>query len=136
MRYKVPQWVITGEYSEFWIRELSYEDLILAVGGFIRRNKGDVVVLNAVIPPKYSSYMFYTQVDAGAALEIIRVYQPRSYVGHESTAKLLGVEVNRGVYEPKKGDVAVVVRLKDSRRREEIDVLTENDLEFGLVWYL
>ena len=136
MRYKVPQWAITGEYSELWVRELGYEDLVLAVGDYVRRNKGDVVVLNAVIPPKYSSYMYYTHIDAGAALEIIRVYKPRSYVGHESTAKLLGIEVNRGVYEPKKGDVAVVVRLRDSRRREEIDVLTENDLEFGLVWYL
>jgi hypothetical protein len=136
MRYKVPQWVVTGEYSDFWVRELGYEDLVLAVGYHVRRNKGDVVVLNAVVPPKYSGFMFYTLIDAGAALELIRVYPHKSYIGHESTAKMLGVEVNRGTYEPKRGDIAVVVRLRDSRQRGEVDVLTENDLEFGLVWYL
>lgn len=65
-----------------------------------------------------------------------------SYIGHQSTAKLvsrvfgINVTVNRGMYEPRSRDLAVVVRLKKRLPRsmdvQEIDV---NDIEVWLIMY-
>jgi hypothetical protein len=66
----------------------------------------------------------------------------KSYIGHESTAKLLsellGVEipVSRAEYEPQVGDIAVVVRLKRRLQSpQDIKSVTIEDLEFHVVKY-
>jgi hypothetical protein len=65
-----------------------------------------------------------------------------SYIGHESTARLLsellGVEVpvSRGEFTPERGDVAVVVRLKRRLASpKDVKEITIDDVEFYVVNY-
>jgi methyl coenzyme M reductase subunit C len=65
-----------------------------------------------------------------------------SYIGHESTAKLLTmllgreIPVNRGMYTPENKDLAVVVRLKKRLEKvEDVKNVKPEDIEFLLVKY-
>ena len=65
-----------------------------------------------------------------------------SFIGHEATAKLLSqlllseVPTNRTMYDPRPGDIAIVVRLKKRLEKpEDVKNVTVNDIEFILVEY-
>jgi hypothetical protein len=65
-----------------------------------------------------------------------------SYIGHEATARLLsevlGVEVpvNRGEYNPERGDIAVVVKLKRRLQApQDVKEVTLSDIELYVISY-
>jgi len=104
-----------------------------------------LVLLNALVPPTKPTFMLVVPIQLYEAVEIAKAAVGRgtpieSYIGHESTAKALtaafGVEVpmNRAMYEPMAGDVAIVARVR-GRPKAELEVKPE-DLEFLLVYYL
>jgi hypothetical protein len=97
-------------------------------------------ILNAVVPRE--GLLFISRVDVDVATEILKqVNRIESYIGHEATAKLLSqlsgreIQFNRAQYTPKRGDVALVVRLK-TRPAADVKDLKVEDLEFLVVWYL
>jgi hypothetical protein len=99
-----------------------------------------LVITNAVVPME--GLIFITKVDLQVATEILRrAPSIKSFIGHEATAKLLSelagreVQFNRGIYQPKPGDVALVVRLR-TRPSSDVKDVTPDDLEFSIVWYL
>jgi hypothetical protein len=66
-----------------------------------------------------------------------------SYIGHEATAKLLEkltsrpIAVNRAMYSPRNGDLAVIVRLRKRLEKvEDVKNVTESDIEFIEVRYI
>jgi hypothetical protein len=106
--------------------------------------KRRVVLLNAFVLPKKPMIVITMPSNPENARAIVRWAEGRveSFIGHESTAKLLseilGVEVpvNRGEYEPQASDIAIVVRL---RRRlatpQDVKEIKLEDLEFHIVHY-
>ncbi|MGC9052142.1 STIV orfB116 family protein, partial [Pyrobaculum sp.] len=99
-----------------------------------------LVVLNAVVPRE--GLMFITRIDTDVAIELLKdAPLIKSFIGHEATAKLLSelagreVQFNRGIYQPKPGDVALVVRLR-TRPSSDVKDVAPDDLEFSIVWYL
>jgi hypothetical protein len=74
--------------------------------------------------------------------ELVKGREIESYIGHESTARLLSqllsvsVPFNRAVYDPRPGDIGIVVRLrKRLEKPEDIKDVKESDVEFILVEY-
>jgi len=68
-----------------------------------------------------------------------------SYIGHEATAKLLStmlgvnISVNRNMFYPPKNRVSYAIAVKLKKRLEkpqDIEHVTENDLEFMLLQYI
>jgi hypothetical protein len=138
-KYLIPEWRWSsdGVCTGWWRREVwSVDELMWWIRDHVREYGGNVVVLNAVVPPASDAFMYYMPIDASTALKIIETMKPTSYVGHEDTAKLLGVQLNRSLYTPRLGDVAVVVRLRGRRPGGEVRGITLDDLEFALLWYL
>ena len=101
-----------------------------------------IVLLNALVPPSNSAIMLVYKVSLAKAREIVKDREIDSYIGHPSTAKLLtkrlGVTVlsNRGMYTPRKGDVALVFRLKRRLASPaDIENVTEDDIVVYFVHY-
>jgi hypothetical protein len=102
-----------------------------------------VVLLNALVT---SSKIPLTLKTKPASLEEVKALvvnkEIQSFIGHEATAQLLisllsvNIPTNRGMYEPKPGDIAVVTRLKKRLEKpEDIKNVTVSDIEFILVEY-
>jgi len=103
-----------------------------------------LVLLNALVPHPEGAVM---AVSPTLTIEEVREIVKRakkieSYIGHESTAKLLtellGVEIpyNRAMYKPNYDDYALVVRLKKRLQKpEDIKDIKPEDIEFRLVLY-
>jgi hypothetical protein len=102
-----------------------------------------VVLLNALVT---SSKIPLTLKTKPANLEevkrLIENKEIVSFIGHEATAQLLTtlfgmpVPTNRSMYDPKPGDVAIIVRLKKRLEKpEDIKNVTVSDVEFILVEY-
>jgi len=102
-----------------------------------------LILLNAPVLPRRAMVIVSEPTTIENVRALVRVAEKiYSYIGHESTAQLLTqllereVPVNRGEYEPAKGDIAVVVRLK--RRLQSPQDLKEvkpEDLEFHIISY-
>jgi len=104
-----------------------------------------LILLNALVTSSQEPFILITKplkFDEG----INRIWLSEcldSYIGHEATAKLLEkltsrpIAVNRAMYSPRDGDLAVVVRLKKRLEKpDDIKSVTENDIEFILVQYI
>lgn len=95
-----------------------------------------VYILNALIPPVNGfGLMKVSKATFDEVKEAIR-NGAECYIGHPSTAKLFGVNVNRGEAKPEAGDVAYVIRLKVRLPvGQEVEV-KETDLDILKVEYL
>jgi len=76
------------------------------------------------------------------AKRIVNGKEIMSFIGHEATAQLLttllsvGVPVNRAMYDPRPGDIAIVVKLKKRLEKpDDVKNVKPEDLEFILVEY-
>ncbi len=102
-----------------------------------------IVFLNALVPPKPRGLMVVEEIPFDTVKEIVSgAKEIVSFIGHPATAELLsknlGVEipVNRGMFVPERGDVAIVVRLKRRLPMSGGDVDVDvSDLEFLYVEY-
>jgi sporulation protein YlmC with PRC-barrel domain len=102
-----------------------------------------LILLNAMVLPKKPMVMTSAPTDLENVKALVRISSKvESYIGHESTARLLssilGVEVpvNRGEYVPQVGDTAIVVRLKRRLERpEDVQSVKLEDIEFYIVSY-
>ena len=140
----VPQWKVDGSgYVAGWgTAAISREEFYREV---LSREK--LILLNAVVAPLGPMFMFYEPVDVETAVEVLRRgAKIESFIGHESTAKLLSelsgrnIPFNRAIYIPQRGDITLIVRLRGGSRTVgtvgAADVLTPDMLEFALLWYL
>jgi len=107
-------------------------------------NVGKVILLNALVPYTDDvSIMLVIPITVEEAKKLIeRATVIESFIGHESTAKLLSqlfereIQTNRGMYKPKDNDLAIVVRLKKRLEKpEDVKNITTNDIELLLVRY-
>jgi hypothetical protein len=102
-----------------------------------------VVLLNALVTSSRTPLTLKTKpVSIEEVKAIIANKEIISYIGHEATAQLLSlifnrtVPTNRSMYDPRPGDLAVVVKLrKRLEKPEDVKNLTVNDIEFILVEY-
>jgi hypothetical protein len=102
-----------------------------------------LVLLNAPVLPKKPMVMVSEPTTLENVKSLVRISERiESYIGHESTARLLSqllsvdIAVNRGEYEPKVGDVAIVVKLKKRLQTpQDLKSITVEDLEFYIVVY-
>ena len=126
--------VIIAEGKGFTIEDVD----VLEVAKTIRK----VVLLNALVPPENEGLMYVSKIDSEIVKIIAECKEIESYIGHAATASLLSsllgreVKVNRGMYAPKKGDLAIVVRLKQRMQSPGEASPTLDDLEFYQVYYL
>jgi hypothetical protein len=103
-----------------------------------------LVLLNAMIPAGGWALIATRPATIDEAKELARAAERiESYIGHEATAEVLSrmlgvhVPVNRGMYVPSAGDVALVVRLrKRLAAPQDVKDVTEEDLEFLIVNYV
>ena len=102
-----------------------------------------VVLLNALVT---SSKIPLTLKTKPASLEEVKAFvankEIQSFIGHEATAQLLtsllstNISVNRGMYDPRPGDLALAVRLKKRLEKpEDVKNVRPEDVEFILVEY-
>jgi hypothetical protein len=102
-----------------------------------------VILLNAPVLPKKIMSLVAMPSDLENVKELVRIAEKvESYIGHESTAKLLSelletpVPYNRSEYQPVVGDIAVVVRLKKRLEKpEDVKNVKLEDIEFYIVNY-
>jgi len=57
-----------------------------------------------------------------------------SYIRHQATARLLGVEPSSGNYEYKRGDVIYIIVLSTPQRGAEVTEVKEDDVEVFMVF--
>jgi hypothetical protein len=104
-----------------------------------------LVLLNAIVPPTGRGAIIVSEpVSVDEVKELVAIARHvDSFIGHEATAKLLSelltinVPVNRGMYVPRNGDYAVVVRLKKRLEKpEDIRTVTPSDVEFRVAYYM
>jgi hypothetical protein len=139
-KYLVPTFSVDhsgfyGGWSAAWATEqVLLHDVLRSV------KDRPLYLLNAIVPME--GLMFVTRVDLPLVAEILkRVQNIKSFIGHEATAKLLSeisgreIAYNRGMYQPARGDVAMVARLK-TRVAGDIKEIRPEDLEYLIVWYL
>lgn len=144
--YKVPFRVYgeNGEFVPFWYKLMLIEGPENTVVFILSEYNGRVVLLNALVP--HSGFMYVDGADIYLAQDLVHGARAlgravESYIGHESTAQILGrtlgleVKVNRGIYEPKPGDVALVFRLR-GRPQGDVKEIRLEDLEISIVYYL
>jgi hypothetical protein len=101
-----------------------------------------LILLNAMVLPKKPMIIVSEPTTLNNVKALISIAEKvESYIGHESTARLLSellsieVPVNRGEYTPEVGDIAIVVRLKRRLERPgDVSVKLE-DIEFYIVSY-
>lgn len=140
--YAVPVWNCDGSgvfcgYNMDFVYEQTFVYRIL-------ENRHRIILLNAIVAPRETPmFMLYQQIPHNIAIEILkRAEQLESYVGHESTVNILkqlsGREIpySRGLYQPKKDDIAIIVRLARARPQGDVKDISVSDLEFGILWYL
>jgi len=102
-----------------------------------------IVFLNALVTSSRLPLTLRTRpISIDEARTLVGGKEITSFIGHEATAKLLSsilavdIPVNRGMYDPRPGDVAVVVRLKKRLEKpEDVQNVSESDVEFILVEY-
>jgi len=102
-----------------------------------------IIFLNALVTSSKIPLVLRTKpVSIEEVKSVIRDREIVSFIGHEATAALLtqllsvNVPFNRSAYDPKPGDVAVIVRLKKRLEKpEDVKNVTVNDIEFILVEY-
>jgi hypothetical protein len=102
-----------------------------------------IVFLNALITSSKTPLTLKTRpVSFEEVKEVVRDREIISFIGHEATAKLLSqllsveIPTSRAMYDPKPGDVAVVIRLKKRLEKpEDVKNVKPEDLEFILVEY-
>ena len=102
-----------------------------------------LVILNAMVVPRRPMVIVSSPTDLENVKALVNSAERiESYIGHESTAKLLSdllgtsVPVNRGEYIPEKGDIAVVVRLKRRLQApQDLKDIKPEDLELHVVVY-
>jgi hypothetical protein len=103
-----------------------------------------IVLLNALVPASDKpAIIISTPTTVENIKELVgRAKVVESYIGHESTAKLLStlfereIPMNRAMYMPQNGDLAIVIRLrKRLEKPEDVKNVTENDIELLLVRY-
>jgi len=89
-----------------------------------------VVLLNAFVIPKKPMVIVTMPTNVeNVKLIVQKAKSLESYIGHEATAQLLSqllstsIPVNRAEYEPRVGDIAIVVRLK-----KRLHVFKEHDI--------
>jgi len=110
---------------------------------YVPRQIKKLVLLNAAVLPRKPMVLVASPTTIENIRALITIAERiESYIGHESTAKLLsdvlGIEVptNRGEYTPEVGDVAVIAKL---RRRlqtpQDLKSITVEDLEFYIIVY-
>jgi hypothetical protein len=116
----------------------------MAKGVMEMKGDGKVMLLNALVT---SSRVPMTLRTRPISVEEVRVLittrEIVSFIGHEATAQLLttlfntSIPANRGMYDPKPGEVAIVVRLKKRLEKpEDVKNVKPEDIEFILVEYL
>ena len=103
-----------------------------------------IIFLNALVPNSTEPTIMIT---LPTSMENVKelVWKAKvieSYIGHESTAKLLSqffekeIPTSRAMYQPRNGDLAIVVRLKKRLEKpEDVKNITEKDIELLLVRY-
>lgn len=133
--YAVPMVDEDYKLKRLWvIGALKYADEVL------KRYNKTIILLNAVVPAP--GFVYITKVDwcaVGALIEKVKAF--KSFIGHESTAQVISqmtgvkVEVNRGIYEPRPGDVALVFRLT-GRPQGDVKAVKPEDVEILAVFYL
>jgi hypothetical protein len=102
-----------------------------------------VILLNAFVLPKKPMVVITMPTNLeNVKLIVQKAKVLESYIGHEATAQLLSqllstsVPVNRGEYEPKVGEIAIVVRLKKRLATpHDVKDIKLEDLEFHAVNY-
>jgi hypothetical protein len=102
-----------------------------------------VILLNAFVVPRKPMVIITMPTNIENVKALIRkVGKIESYVGHESTARLLSelletpVPYNRSEYQPVAGDIAVIVKLKKRLEKpEDVKNVKPEDLEFYIVNY-
>lgn len=102
-----------------------------------------LVLLNALVPPSDGGVIAITPPLSIEEVKLIleNAKEIESYIGHESTAKLLSrlankeIQVNRGMWSPVPDTYVLVVRLRRRLPRSgDVEVRPE-DLEFRLALY-
>ncbi|MGC8584415.1 MAG: STIV orfB116 family protein [Thermoproteus sp.] len=137
--YYVPRFSVDGSgYIGGWYpvlvdREEFYNEVL---------GRGELVLLNAVVPYEDIGMMFVSKIATDDAVELMRrAREIKSYIGHVATAQVLStatgreIQMNRDRYVPRRGNVALVARLKTRPAGDVKDVRLE-DLEFMVIWYL
>lgn len=102
-----------------------------------------VVLLNALVTSSKIPITLKTRpTSLEEVKELVKDKEIVSFIGHEATAQLLtsllsvSIPANRSMYDPRVGDVAIVVRLKKRLEKpEDVKTVTPNDVEFILVEY-
>jgi len=102
-----------------------------------------IILLNALITSSKIPLTLRTRpITVDEVRTLVAGKEIASFIGHEATAQLLStmlsanIPMNRGMYDPKPGDTAVVVRLKKRLDKpEDIKDVKESDVEFILVEY-
>jgi len=102
-----------------------------------------VILLNALVTSSRIPLVLRTKpVSIEEVKELVKDKEVVSFIGHEATATLLtqllsaNIPMNRAMYDPKPGDIAIVVRLKKRLEKpEDVKNVTVNDVEFILVEY-
>ncbi|MEM2660921.1 MAG: DUF1874 domain-containing protein [Nitrososphaeria archaeon] len=95
-----------------------------------------VYILNSIIPPKNRKGMLVVSPSNIQEVKEAIDKGAQCFIGHSSTAKLLGIAPNRGEAVPKSGDIAYIVRLRSRPASgQEIEVKPE-DLEILKVEYM
>jgi hypothetical protein len=103
-----------------------------------------IVLLNALVPVSDKpAILISTPIDLEEVRRIVqRAEVIESYIGHESTARVLSellsvnIPMNRGMYVPSNEDLAIIARLKRRLEKpEDVKSVKPEDLEFLLVRY-
>jgi hypothetical protein len=105
---------------------------------------GRVMLLNALVTSSKVPMTLRTRpISIEEAKSLVSAREVVSFIGHEATAQLLTalfnvpVPVNRGMYDPKPNEVAIVVRLrKRLEKPDDVKGVKPEDIEFILVEYL
>ena len=105
---------------------------------------GKVVLLNALVTSSRVPMTLRTKpMSIEEARDMVSAREIVSFIGHEATAQILTalfnvpVPVNRGMYDPKPNEVAIVVRLKKRLEKpDDVKDVKPEDIEFILVEYL
>jgi hypothetical protein len=103
-----------------------------------------IILLNSLIPASNKpAIVISVPITIEEAKRIVQKAQRiESFIGHESTARLLTqlfereIPVSRGMYVPNDRDLAIVVKLKRRLEKpEDVKSVKPEDLEFLLVRY-
>jgi len=103
-----------------------------------------IVLLNALVPNSTEPTIMITLPTSMENVKelVWKAKVVESYIGHESTAKLLSqlfekeIPTSRAMYQPRNGDLAIVVRLKKRLEKpEDVKNVKPEDIEFLLVRY-